>query len=209
MARARTWVTVTESIEIDGRELVVERPRSAEDLLDEEAFERDEFLPYWAELWPSGVALGRHVAALPLDGCRALELGCGLGIPSIVAALAGARVLASDWSREALAAARRNAARNGVELETAVVRWDDAAGLADRDAFELVLAADVLYERRNGEQLLDLLARTVAPGGEALIADPGRPHTKRFVAAARDWRIDVLPRPELPRGGIYRLRRAP
>jgi predicted nicotinamide N-methyase len=201
--------TVTERIDIGRRELVVERPRSAEDLLDEESFERDEFLPYWAELWPSGLALGRHVAALQLDGCRVLELGCGLGIPSIGAALAGACVLATDWSRAALDATRRNAALNGVDLETALVRWDDPDALAGRDAFELVLAADVLYERRNGEQLLDLLAHTVAPGGEALIADPGRPHTKSFIAAARAWPIDVLPRSELKRGAIYRLRRAP
>jgi predicted nicotinamide N-methyase len=71
-----------------------------------------------------------------------------------------------------------------------------------------VLAADVLYERRNGEQLLDLLARTVAPGGEALIADPGRPNTKTFIAAAGAWGIEAIQYAELPRGGIYRLRRA-
>ena len=40
-----------------GRELCVLRPRDSEALLDEHAFEEDEFLPYWAELWPSGVAL--------------------------------------------------------------------------------------------------------------------------------------------------------
>jgi predicted nicotinamide N-methyase len=208
MGRTRTWAIVTERVDIGRRQLVVERPRSAEDLLDEDAFERDEFLPYWAELWPSGLALGRHVSALQIGGCRVLELGCGLGIPSIGAAIAGACVLATDWSPEALDAVRRNAGLNGVELETALVRWDDPGALAGVDAFDLVLAADVLYERRNGEQLLDLLARAVAPGGEALIADPGRPHTKSFIAAAGAWRIDVLPRSELPRGGIYQLRRA-
>jgi predicted nicotinamide N-methyase len=196
---------VVERIEVGGRRLVIERPPSAEDLLDEEAFERDEFLPYWAELWPSGIALARQVATLALDGRRVLELGCGLGLPSIAAALAGADVLATDWSPDALAATRRNAALNGARVATANVRWEDPEALRNVDAFELVLAADVLYERDNGEHVLDLLERILASDGEALVADPGRPHAKRFLEAADTWRIERLERAELPRGGIYRL----
>src|SRR3954451_7345249 len=85
-----------------GAELSVLRPRDSEALLDEHAFEDDEFLPYWAELWPSGVARARHVAPRALRGARVVELGCGLGLPSLAAARAGGRVLATDWAAPAL-----------------------------------------------------------------------------------------------------------
>src|SRR5205807_7139673 len=93
---------VEEIVEVGGRRLSLLRPRDAEALLDEEAFEHEEFLPYWAELWPAAVALARAVAGLALDGLRVLELGCGLALPSVVAALGGADVLATDWSPDAL-----------------------------------------------------------------------------------------------------------
>jgi predicted nicotinamide N-methyase len=186
--------------------LAVERPRDAEGLLDEEAFEQEEFLPYWAELWPSGIALARHLATLQLTRRRVLELGCGLALPSIAAALGGARVLATDWSPDALAFARRNAARNGARLEAEMARWDDPAPLAARGPFDLVLAADVLYERRNGEQLLALLPDLVGPGGTVLLADPGRAHSGRFLEAALErWRVRPVGEPLLPRGGIYEM----
>src|SRR3954454_23385779 len=95
-----------------GRELVVLRPRDSEALLDEHAFEQDEFLPYWAELWPSGVALARQVAPRARHGAGGGEFGCGLGRPSLAAALAGGRVLATDWSQPALDLLSRNAERN-------------------------------------------------------------------------------------------------
>src|SRR4051794_6093338 len=125
-----------------GRELAVLRPRDSESLLDEHAFEDDEFLPYWAELWPSGVALAKAVAARALKGARVLELGCGLGLPSIAAALAGGRVLATDWSPVAIDLLHDNAARNGAELGVAVVSWTAPEPLLERAPFDPVLASD-------------------------------------------------------------------
>jgi predicted nicotinamide N-methyase len=198
---------VTTRVEVGGRRLVVEHPPDAEALLDEEAFEREEFLPYWAELWPSAIALARHVARRDLAGLRVLELGCGLALPSVAAALAGARVLATDWSLAALMFAQRNATLNDARVETALARWDEPEQLSARGPFDLVLAADVLYERRNVEQLVVLLAHVVRTDGEALIADPGRPHTASFLdaVAAKQWATAVAPDPLLPRGGVYRL----
>src|SRR3954468_6269247 len=108
-----------------GRELTVLRPRDSEALLDEHAFEEQEFLPYWAELWPSGVALAGAIAARALRGARVLELGCGLGLPSLAAALGGGRVMATDWSPAALDLLGENARRAGATLETALVRWEE------------------------------------------------------------------------------------
>jgi predicted nicotinamide N-methyase len=182
------------------RELRLLRPRSAEALLDEQAFEREEFRPYWAELWSSGETLAEAVAGRALDGVQVLELGAGLGLPSLAAALGGARVLATDWSPDAVALLRENAQRNGLALETRVVRWDEPAPFVTRAPWELVLAADVLYERRNVDELLELLPRLVDEG-EVLVADPGRPHANGFFErAAETWTVEE-------RGVIRSLRR--
>jgi predicted nicotinamide N-methyase len=187
---------VEERVAVAGRELAIVRPRSADELIDEEAFEREEFLPYWAELWPSAVELAGAVAARPLEGARVVELGCGLALPSIVAALSGAAALATDWSEDALRFALANAERNGAHLETARAAWDDPEGLVARAPFDLVLAADVLYERRNADLLLPLLPRL---GREVLLADPGRPAERGFLErAAADWLVET-------NGRVHRL----
>lgn len=199
---------VEEVVAVGERTVVLVHPRDSAELLDEEAFEREEFLPYWAELWPSAVVLARRVAARDLAGVRVLELGCGLGLPSITAALGGARVLASDWSPDAVAFAAENAARNGVTLETAVCSWAEPGPLLAGAPWDLVLAADVLYERRNVAQLLALLPRLVDGDGEVWIADPGRRPSEPFLAGAADrWRREDATDPDLERVTLHRLRK--
>jgi predicted nicotinamide N-methyase len=193
---------------LPGRDLALLAPRDGDALLSQEAFERDEFLPYWAELWPSAMALARAIARRPLTGRRVIELGCGLGLPALAAALAGGRVLATDWSEDAVAMTARNAERNGVELATAVYRWD-APPEPLGPPWPLVLASDVLYEARNVPALLDLLPRLTAAGGEVWIADPGRAHAASFLeAAAATWRIDAIPHDGPPQVTVHRLRLA-
>jgi predicted nicotinamide N-methyase len=180
---------VEDSVALPARTLSILRPRSAEALLDEDAFEHEEFLPYWAELWASGETLAQEVAGRDVKGLSIVELGCGLALPSLAAASGGAHVLATDWSPEAIALAGENAHRNGLDLETAVVRWSEPEALLERAPWHLVLAADVLYERRNVDELLALLPQL---GGDVLLADPGRPHAKTFFErAGEEWTIET------------------
>jgi len=161
-----------EVVRVGEVELLLLRPRDPEALLDDAAFAADEFMPYWAELWPAGLALA---CALPaqLDGVRVLEVGCGLGIPSLVASARGARVTAVDWAAEAVALLHTNAAANGLAVDAQVRDWRALDG-----EWDLALAADVLYEARNVEPLAELLPR-VAP--EVLVALAGRPHEADFL----------------------------
>ena len=162
------------------------RPRVADALLDEEAFEHEEFLPYWAELWPSALALAQEVARQDVEERRVLELGCGLGLPSIVAARGGAMVLATDGCTDAIAYAAHAMWLNGVRGEVAHVDWDDHGdGLADLGPWDLVVASDVLYTRANVETALRLMPRLLAIGGELRIADPDRAGARDFLASAR------------------------
>lgn len=182
--------------------MLVARPRDSEALLDEEAFDaRDEYLPYWAELWPSAVALARTVGRRALHGRRVLELGAGLGLPGLAAAVGGARVTLTDWAPEAVVAARDNAGRNGVEVEALVCDWRAAEPLVSRAPWDLVLLADVLYEARNVPPLLELLPRL---GREVLLADPGRATAEPFLEGAADhWEVTTT-RDERVR--LHRLR---
>ena len=177
---------VGDEVEIGGAVLSILRPRSAEELIDEEAFARDERLPYWADLWPSAIVLAERLAALPLAGARVVELGCGVGLPSIVAALGGAEAVATDWYPEALAFARANAAAAGARVATMAVDWrEPPASLLARGPADLAIGADLLYEERNGAALAALLPRLLRPGGEALIADPRRPHASALLEPLR------------------------
>jgi len=124
----------SDEIAVAGVRLELLRPLSPEALIDEEAFADDEFLPYWAELWPAARALAE---ALPdVSGLRVVELGCGLGLPSLIAAAKGASVTAVDWSPDAVELLLANAARNGLELRAEVRDWREPWD----ERFDLALA---------------------------------------------------------------------
>jgi predicted nicotinamide N-methyase len=181
---------VAGSLELRCGRLDFVRPREPEALLYEDDVAADQaYPPYWAELWPSGIELARAVSGADWAGARVLELGCGLGLPAVAAALRGAHVLATDRSPDALSFTAVNAERNGVAVDTAVCSWGEPAVLLAGAPWRLVLAADVLYGQRNVDEMLALLPRLVDDGGEVWVADPRRPLTGEFLAAARArWR---------------------
>jgi predicted nicotinamide N-methyase len=165
----------SDSLVVGGVALELLRPEAPDELIDEAAFARDEFLPYWAELWPAATALAE---ALPdLAGLRVVELGCGLGVTSLVAAARGAEVTATDWAADAIELLQTNAQRNGIVLRAEVRDWREPWD----ERFDLALAADVLYERRNVEPLVERL-RTLAPS--ALVGLAGRPYEEEFLRLA-------------------------
>jgi predicted nicotinamide N-methyase len=192
---------VSRSVDLPGGALRLLQPEESADIPDDGPVEWAPMAPYWSVLWRSGVALARAVSASGPVGLRVVELGCGLGAPSIAAALGGAEVLATDEDPEALELVARNARLNDVRVDTATVDWAAPDALVERGPFDLVLASDVLYERESVARLLKLLPR-LAP--EAWIADPGRPAAAVFFdhAWAR-WSV-VLRRDGVI--GVHRLR---
>ena len=182
-------------------------PRDPTALLYEDDVAADQaYPPYWAELWPSGIELAHAVSERDWTGTRAVELGCGLALPAVAAALAGARVLATDRSADALAFAAVNAEQNGTSIDTARCSWDDPDELIASGPFRLVLASDVLYGQRNIDELDTLLPRLVGDDGEVWISDPERPLTDEFLATARTrWRSVQTTPTRLPKVWIHRL----
>ena len=173
-----------------GTTLLVTRPSDTDALLDQAADDPEQNLPYWAELWPSGIALAAEVQADPSIVCGkdVLELGSGVGITAAVALKAGANLLATDYAEESLLLTRITALRHaGVEPETMRINWrePDASLLAAHpEGYPVVLAADVLYERRDIDPLLELFDRVVAPDGVLWLAEPGRPPASIFLESA-------------------------
>ncbi len=160
-------------------------PQSAEDLLDEEAFQRDERMPYWADLWPSAKALARWLLRQPAPETTWIELGCGVGLPSLVVKSRGGEALATDHNEDALQFVRANARRNGLgEIATALFDWRERNPEIGR--FDVALAADVLYEQRNAIALQSVLPRIIAPGGQFILADPGRRYLQQFQSLMKE-----------------------
>ncbi len=206
-----------------GLEYTLLVPSDHDRLLDEAEGDPEQQMPYWAEIWPSGVALADLALARPAElvGRPVLELGCGLGVTAIAALGVGADLLATDYSPLSLDLCRHNTLHNaGREPRTLEINWRDppqellARATAIR-GFPIVLAADVLYEARDIAPLLALVGRTLAPDGALWLAEPGRETARRFLAAATDagWRIATehaegpWPDGNRVRVGLHTLRR--
>lgn len=156
-----------------------------------------EHIPYGFLLWESAIGLAHwlveQVAAVP--GKRILELGAGVGLPGLVASTLGAQVWQTDHDTHALALAAHNADQNGVAGITSVLAdwcaWDHGA------QYDLLIGADILYERAMHPYLEAIFQRNLAPGGQLLLTDPCRPQAFEFATHLenRGWRFAVASRP--------------
>ncbi|MFV0454972.1 MAG: class I SAM-dependent methyltransferase [Pseudomonas sp.] len=162
--------------------------------------------PYWSFCWASGLVLARWLAEHPewARGKRVLDFGAGSGVAAIAAARAGAaEVVACDLDPLALQACRANAALNGVTLGYS----EDFFAEADR--FDLIIVADVLYDRAN----LPLLDQFLSRGREVLVADSRvrdfqHPLYERLdILDACTW-PDLAEPAEFRRVSLYHARRA-
>ncbi|HEY3613553.1 MAG TPA: hypothetical protein VGK92_07610 [Gaiellales bacterium] len=151
-----------DAVEVGGLSVRLLRPSAPEELFAIAAEERGH-APYWAELWPCARALAAHLATMDLTGVRIVELGCGLALPSLVAALRGAEVVASDYAADALERVAESGRRTlGRPLETLRADLHSPAALIERGPFDLVLGADLLYDCTLAEAMGALIPQ-IAP----------------------------------------------
>jgi predicted nicotinamide N-methyase len=172
-----------ERVIIDRFQFDIERPADSYSLLDDpivlDAHERDEYMPYWADLWPAARMLAKAVAKedwskYPRSGDKldALELGCGLGVPGLTALACGLRVTFTDYDRTAVRFAATNARRNKLyDFQALPLDW--RCPPADLKV-PVILGADLTYETRNIDPLVKLIRQVLAPGGVCLLTDQDR-----------------------------------
>lgn len=171
----------------------------------------EERLPYGIVLWPASIALAHDVAARPLAGLRVLELGAGTGLPGIVAASLGARVVQTERQDVAMFVCKMNADRNGIS--TIEHRTADWTAWTDTERYDCILASDVLYSEGLHPHLRRIFEANLAPGGTLLLSDPFRKQSLPLLEAmaADGWNVTMskwtvgAAKPERP-VGVYELR---
>jgi len=210
----RAWLT--QAVRIRGHELLIARPLDPDRLLDDpsvrQASRINDYMPYWAYLWPGAHLLAVHVLEWTWPaGTRMLEIGCGLGLVGLAALARGAHVTFSDYSPAALALSAYNAKLNNfTEFSSLIVDWRKPP----RASYDVVLGGDVLYEPRCVSDVLDVLDALLAPAGVALLGDPNRSVADRFVDCAQTRGYDATISPaecvegeKQIKGRIFRLTR--
>ena len=189
-----------ETLRIGGLEFSITRPGDPNLLLDDpyvtKAFSQDEFMPYWADLWPASRMLAEELLLNPRPpGTRALELGCGLGLAGVAGARAGLDVTMSDYDETALEYAAINARANcppQARWRCLAIDWRHPPAL---EPFPLLLAADVVYEERHIAPLLGVIRALLAPDGVCLISDPNRAGGERLTRALEGSELSHRKRP--------------
>ena len=193
--------STVQTVRIGPLSLEIHTPPDFDALLDDTARRTPDDvdrIPYYATLWPSALGLAEVLweQRETLKGRRVLELGCGLALPSIVAARLDAQVTATDFHPDAAAWCCQNARANGVDVAFQPCDW---ASPPAWEPFDFVIGSDLLYECRHIPALVACVTRLCAPGGTALLADPGRDGLASLTASmqAAGWDCELQPRGEI------------
>lgn len=158
-------------------ELLLELP---ETLAEHEV---NEYIPYWAWLWPAAFDMAKWLAARKWPPqCEALELGCGMGLVGIAAAASGLQMTISDYREEAVAVVRSNLARNGLQADVQQIDWRDPSPRR----WSVMFLCDVLYEAINHSAIIEYVGGALTADGECWIGDPGRGNATEFLRAVKD-----------------------
>lgn len=155
-------------------EELIEKGEDHEDVLDER-------IPYWAELWPSAIAMGRYLSSKPelVKSKTVLEIGCGLGLSGMVAHALGGKVTLSDYLPAALELAEYNWNKN-FEEDAQLLQLDWREVKPEQGA-DVILAADVAYEERAFEPLMHAFKILMQPDTKLILTEPNRHIAREFL----------------------------
>lgn len=149
-------------------------------------------MPYWAELWESALGVGEwlHKNASMVAGKQVLDLGCGMGFAGMIAASLGGRVTFADIESDSLHFAELNALEWRDRIKMLPLNWQ-TDHIATR--FDLIIGADVLYERAQWDHLEAFWLRHLATGGTVLLGEPSRPTGESFPEWIKScgWKIEL------------------
>lgn len=164
------------------KSIVLARPDDPDRLLSDPGVlalnRQDDYMPYWAYLWPGAYLLADQVARETwMEGTKALEIGCGLGLAGLVGVASGLRVDFTDYDEAPLLFVRKSLSENGFPDARAATFCLDWRSPGTR-RYPLILGADVLYEERLVPLVCDVIKALLEPEGLALVAGPYRVATE-------------------------------
>jgi predicted nicotinamide N-methyase len=218
----RRYQVTTARVNLGGLEIEFTRIADPDRVLDQVAQEEDRrekvtglrhrddelHLPYWAELWDSATGIGQHLVRQVKSGTQrlgsVLDLGCGMGLSGAVAAALGARVMFADLERPALLFARLNSLPWRNRVRTRQLNWrTDRLG----ERFDLIIGADILYEKAQWPFLEVFWREHLADGGLVMLGEPGRQTGDLFMEwiAGRGWNMRRHDEPVSTRPGPVRV----
>ena len=135
--------------------------------------------PIFGVVWASGRVLAHHMVDFKIEGKKILEVGCGIGLASLVLNHRLADITATDYHPEAEAFLMENALLNkGKKIPFFRTGWQDKDSILGR--FDLVIGSDLLYERGHAELLSRFIDQHTNPHCEVILVDPGRGNQGRF-----------------------------
>lgn len=145
----------------------------------------EDLCPYFGVLWPAAEALSVYLSqnANLVKDKKVLELGCGLGYPSLLASYLGADVLATDFHPQVEEFFLRNCRHSNVNCNYMRLNWREDQGHIG--LFDVVMGSDVLYESKHPREVARGLLRFVKPNGKIILSDPGRNYLQQFVDAMK------------------------
>ncbi len=194
---------------LEGRELKLMVPHQPDALLDDPAVRaanaQDDYMPYWAYLWPAALIMAKAVlkSGWPA-GTQVLEVGCGVGLVGLSALAAGCRVSLTDYDVMAVEIARQNAELNGFsDFRAFPLDWRSPPP----ERYPVIIGCDVTYEQRNHASILGLLEKVLEPDGVCWLADGGRAVSTDFWTLSKDRNFEITTRnavgEEIERPGIH------
>ncbi len=191
------YKTLNHTRRLGEKVFVIEAIRSLDEAIDDlcevltQEEQRDPFAedlcPYFGILWPAGEALSEYLNSNPklVKNKSVLELGCGLGYPSLVATHLGGKVLATDYHPDVEMYFKRNCRHSGIICEYMRLNWRDDK-IENVGLYDLVMGSDVLYENKHAREVARGLIRFLKPGGKILLSDPGRNYLQPFLEAMKE-----------------------
>jgi predicted nicotinamide N-methyase len=193
----RGFETVTEELSFGPVKFAFVRVKDPDAVLDRVANEGGTVLPYWSELWESAAGIAQYLVdrytrrdAPAMETLSVLDLGCGQGLGGTVAARMGANVLLADIDEDALLFAELNSMSPGDRVRVKKLDWQKDTL---REKFDLIIGADVVYERSQWEFLDRFWKGHLADNGVVLLGEPGRQTGEEFMpwARGRGWGIEM------------------
>lgn len=189
-----TYPTITRHVKMKDKLFVLEAIRDLDEAIDliceamtpEEKLDpfAEDLCPYFGILWPSSIGLAQYLENHPelVKNKTILELGCGLGLPSLMAKFLGAQVLATDFHPDVEKYFLRNCRHSSLECRYQRLNWREDS-LSQK--FDVVIGSDVLYESKHPKEVAKGLIKYLKPKGKMILSDPGRAYLQQFIDAMK------------------------